>query len=81
VGTARLEEHFAERASRGVVTDHQGKAIDTLLDTATYDVLHDKVVCMEIKCVLEDNHRKINALLKMGVRLIKRYRVYEMKFE
>ena len=31
--------------------------------------------------MLEDNHRMINALLKMGVTPIRRYRVYEMKFE
>jgi hypothetical protein len=36
---------------------------------------------MEINDVLEDNHRVINVLLKMGVRPIRRYRVYDMKFE
>jgi hypothetical protein len=33
---------------------------------------------MEINYVLEDNHRMNNALLKLGVEPIRRYRVYEM---
>lgn len=64
----------------GVVPEYQGKAIDTLLYKATYDTLKDQQVCMEINYVLEDNQRMINALLKMGVTQIRRYRVYEMKF-
>ena len=62
----------------GVIPEYQGKAIDTLLYKATYDALKDKQVCMEINYVLEDNHRMNNALLKMGVTPIRRYRVYEM---
>ena len=81
MGTARLEERFAESASRGVVPEYQGKAIDTLLYKATYDALKDKLVSMEINYVLEDNQRVINALVKMGVTPIRRYRVFEMKFE
>jgi GNAT superfamily N-acetyltransferase len=63
----------------GVDPAYQGKAIDTLLYKATYDALKDRQVCMEINYVLEDNHRMINALLKMGVTPIRRYRVYEME--
>lgn len=62
----------------GVIPEYQGKAIDTLLYKATYDALKEKRVSMEINYVLEDNHRMINALLKMGVTPIRRYRVYEM---
>ena len=62
----------------GVVPDYQGKAIDTLLYKATYEALKEKSVCMEINYVLEDNHRMNNALVKLGVRPIRRYRVYEM---
>ncbi len=62
----------------GVVPEYQGKAIDTLLYKATYDALKDRQVCMEINYVLENNHRMINALLKMGVTPIRRYRVYQM---
>jgi hypothetical protein len=32
---------------------------------------------MEINYVLEDNHRMNNALVKLGVEPIRRYRVYE----
>lgn len=62
----------------GIVPEYQGKAIDTLLYKATYEAIQDKNVSVEINYVLEDNHRMNNALLKMGVTLIRRYRVYEM---
>lgn len=61
----------------GVVPEYQGKAIDTLLYKATHNALQDIRVCMEINYVLENNHRMNNALLKMGVTPIRRYRVYE----
>ncbi len=62
----------------GVIPEYQGKAIDTLLYQATYEALKDLEVCMEINYVLEDNHRMNNALVKLGVTPIRRYRVYEM---
>jgi len=62
----------------GVVPAYHGKAIDTLLYKATYEALKDMQVCMEINYVLENNHRMNNALLKMNVEPIRRYRVYEM---
>ncbi len=65
----------------GVVPAYQGKAIDTLLYKATYEALKDLPVCMEINYVLENNHRMINALRKLGVEPIRRYRVYEMPVE
>ena len=65
----------------GVVPEYQGKAIDTLLYKATYEALKDLNLCMEINYVLEDNHRMNNALLKLGVKPIRRYRVYEMPIE
>jgi len=61
----------------GVVPEYQGKAIDTLLYKATHDALKDMQVCMEINYVLENNHRMNNALLKLSVTPIRRYRVYE----
>jgi len=62
----------------GVVPEYQGKAIDTLLYKATHDALKDIRVCMEVNYVLENNHRMNNALLKLEVTPIRRYRVYEM---
>jgi GNAT superfamily N-acetyltransferase len=61
----------------GVVPEYQGKAIDTLLYKATHDALKDIEVRIEINYVLEDNHRMNNALVKLGVEPIRRYRVYE----
>ena len=65
----------------GVVPEYQGKAIDTLLYKATYDALKDVQVRMEINYVLENNDRMNNALLKLGVKLLRRYRVFEMAFD
>jgi len=62
----------------GVVPEYHGKAIDTLLYKATHDALKDIKVCMEINYVLENNDRMNNALLKLEVTPIRRYRVYEM---
>ena len=62
----------------GVVPAYHGKAIDTLLYKATYEALKDIPACLEINYVLENNHRMNNALLKMNVEPIRRYRVYEM---
>ena len=65
----------------GVVPEYQGKAIDTLLYKATHDALKDVQVCMEINYVLENNDRMNNALLKLEVTPIRRYRVYEMAIQ
>jgi len=62
----------------GTIPAYHGKAIDTLLYKATYEALKDMHVCLEINYVLETNHRMNNALLKMNVEPIRRYRVYEM---
>ena len=61
----------------GVVPAYHGKAIDTLLYRATYEALIDHLGSMEINYVLENNHPMNNALLKLGVEPIRRYRVYE----
>lgn len=65
----------------GVVPEYQGKAIDTLLYKATYEALKKVQVRMEINYVLENNDRMNNALLKLGVTPLRRYRVYEMAFD
>ncbi len=64
----------------GVIPEYQGKAIDTLLYKATHDALKKVLVTMEINYVLENNDRMNNALMKLGVKPIRRYRVYEMPF-
>ena len=62
----------------GVVPAYHGRAIDTLLYRATYEALIDRLGSVEINYVLENNHPMNNALLKLGVEPIRRYRVYEM---
>lgn len=62
----------------GVIPEYQGRAIDTLLYRATYDAIYSDQIRLEINYVLEDNDRMNNALHKLGVRDLRRYRVYEM---
>ena len=62
----------------GVIPEYQGRAIDTLLYRATYEAIYSKETYMEINYVLEDNDRMNNALNKLGVKPLRRYRVYEM---
>lgn len=61
----------------GVVPEYQSRAVDTLLYRATYEGLYCPTTRMEINYVLEDNDRMNNALYKLGVKNLRRYRVYE----
>ena len=61
----------------GVIPEYQGKAIDTLLYRATYEAIFTEDLRVEINYVLETNDRMNNALLKLGVQPVRRYRVYE----
>ncbi len=61
----------------GVIPEYQGLAIDTLLYRGTYEAIFSNKLRLEINYVLEDNDRMNNALLKLGVKPIRRYRVYE----
>lgn len=62
----------------GVIPEYHGRAIDTLLYRATYDAIYSDQLRLEINYVLEDNDRMNNALHKLGVKDLRRYRVYEM---
>ena len=62
----------------GVIPEYQGKGIDSLLYRGIYEALKHINVRMEVNYVLEDNYRMNNALMKLGVEPIRRYRVYEM---
>ena len=61
----------------GVIPEYQGKAIDTLLYRRLYEELFSPELRMEVNYVLEDNERMNNALLKLGVKPLRRYRAYE----
>ncbi len=65
----------------GVIPEYQGKAIDTLLYRATYEKLFTSDLRLEINYVLEGNDRMNNALYKLGVKNLRRYRVYEIPIE
>ncbi len=83
VGIARMlfklpRLHQYRMWALGVIPEYQGKAIDTLLYRATYDAIYTDQIRLEINYVLEDNDRMNNALRKLGVSDLRRYRVYEM---
>ena len=62
----------------GIVPEYQMKGVGPLLYCHTYEVLYSRGVNLEINWVLEDNERMNNALHKLGVKFLRRYRVYEM---
>jgi GNAT superfamily N-acetyltransferase len=62
----------------GVLPEYHGKGVDALLYRRTYEVLAPRGVRLEINYVLEDNTPMNNALRKLGVKTLRRYRVYEM---
>jgi GNAT superfamily N-acetyltransferase len=62
----------------GIIPEYQMKGVGPLLYCHTYEMLYSRGVSLEINWVLEDNDRMNNALHKLGVKLLRRYRVYEM---
>jgi len=62
----------------GVVPEYQRKAVDALLYRRTYEALHPREVRLEVNYVLEDNAPMNNALRRLGMIPLRRYRVYEM---
>jgi len=62
----------------GVAPEYQGKAVDSVLYRHVYEALYPRQVRIEINYVLEDNTPMNNALRRLGVKDLRRYRVYEM---
>jgi ribosomal protein S18 acetylase RimI-like enzyme len=62
----------------GVISEYQGKAVDSLIYRALYESLHQQDLYIEINYVLEDNWPMINGIKKLGAKPLRRYRVYEM---
>jgi len=62
----------------GIVPEYQMKGVGPLLYCHTYEMLYSRGVSLEINWVLEDNDRMNNVLNKLGVKFLRRYRVYEM---
>lgn len=61
----------------GVLPEYHGKGVDSLIYRALYDSLFHPDLRMEINYVLEDNGPMNNAILKLGARPLRRYRIYQ----
>ncbi len=75
IGLPRLRQY--RLWALGVVAEYHGKGVDALMYRRTYEVLESINVRMEINYVLEDNVPMNNALRKLGVEPLRRYRVYQ----
>jgi GNAT superfamily N-acetyltransferase len=62
----------------GVIPEYHGKGIDSLIYRALYESVFSPSMRMEINYVLEDNGPMNNAILKLGAKPLRRYRVYQM---
>jgi ribosomal protein S18 acetylase RimI-like enzyme len=63
----------------GVIPEYQGKGIDSLLYKALYESIFSADLFLEINYVLEDNDRMNNAILKLGAKRFRKYRIFEMQ--
>ncbi len=63
----------------GVIPEYHGKAIDSLIYRALYESIFSPEMRMEINYVLEDNGPMNNAIIKLGARPLRRYRIFERK--
>lgn len=61
----------------GVLPEYHGRAIDSLLYRALYESCFSPDLRMEINYVLEDNAPMNNAILKLGAKPLRRYRIYQ----
>jgi len=64
-----------------VLPEYHGKGLDVLLYLQIYKALSPCIRRLEANYVLEDNPRIRNALEKLGLDLVKTYRVYEKSIE
>lgn len=62
----------------GVIPEYHGKGIDSLIYRALYESCYRPDVRMEINYILEDNYPMNNAVIKLGAKPLRRYRVYQM---
>jgi len=60
-----------------VLPAYQGQGLDVLLYLRLFTALAPRGIRLEANYILEDNLRIRNALEKLGMKQIKRYRVYE----
>ena len=62
----------------GVLPEYHGKGVDALMYRRTYEALAPLHPRIEINYVLEDNVPMNNALRRLGVTDLRRYRIYQM---
>ena len=60
-----------------VLPEYKGQGLDVLMYANLFDALKPRGIRLEANYVLEDNMHIINALEKLGMKAIKKYRVYE----
>jgi GNAT superfamily N-acetyltransferase len=61
----------------GVIPEYHGKGVDSLIYRARYESCFRPGLRMEINYVLEDNYPMNNAILKLGAKPLRRYRVFQ----
>jgi ribosomal protein S18 acetylase RimI-like enzyme len=61
----------------GVIPEYHGRAVDALMYRKLYETLAPRKIRLEINYVLEDNAPMNNALINLGVKPLRRYRVYQ----
>jgi len=74
-GVKRLREY--RLLGLGLVPQYQSKALDTLLYYSIFKSLTKKHARLEANWVLDNNHKMNHALIKLNMRLTKRYRLYQ----
>jgi ribosomal protein S18 acetylase RimI-like enzyme len=62
----------------GVLPEYHGKGVDALMYRRTYEALAPMRPRIEINYVLEDNVSMNNALRRLGVKDLRKYRIYQM---
>ncbi len=61
----------------GIVPEFQRRGLDSLLYLTIYDILQKQNVYVEANYILEDNFAMKDAVLKLGMKKVRTYRVYE----
>lgn len=61
----------------GVLPEYHGMGLDVLLYKSLHTALSGRGILMEANYILEDNYKIRNALEKLGLKLTKKYRMYE----
>jgi len=62
----------------GVIPEYHGKAVDSLIYRALYESCFSPDLRMEINYVLENNGPMNNAILKLGAKPLRKYRIFEI---